>query len=1750
MHSRKKSRQSRRRSVLRCAHAKRVYFGRLSYISASIGAFGAPINQPLVAPASLFAPAFSLGAFSLGSRSKKRSEQRSIEARHFNSACELLEPRVLLTTFFVNNFDDTFDTNLGNGAAIDSAGKTSLRAAIQEANALPGHDIIVVPSGTFTTTRVGLNDDAAIFGDLDITSEITIRGAGAGLTILDGNDLDRVLDVTATGTLNLSQVTVRNGTAVNSGGLQNRGTLNISDAIIEDNVVSGATNSVGGGIGNTLGTLTLDNVIVRGNTASINGGGLYNSSGTVTISNSTFENNSASGDGGGLSVFNGSLSFVDGTISNNVAGVDGGGLSVENAAVTVSGSTINNNTATEDGGGINSFGAANVQVSTSSLTANVAGSFGGGIRSFNATFGLSSSSVTANSAGQAGGGFENDRGIAEIAGVLFQGNTAATNGGGINTFTATTGITNTTFSGNQAVVNGGGINNGISSITTLVNSTVTANTAGSTGRGGGARNFGVMNVANSIFSANQGVASGRELFGSFNSLGNNLVRTIGGAAGFFIGTNSDQIGTAANEIDPLLSPLQANGGETLSHALLVGSPAIDTGNSNGVSFNDQAGSLRLLDGNADGSIAVDIGAIEYIAPVTTFVVNTTTDTIDANIGDGIAADSDGNVSLRAAILEANALSGQQKIQIPAGLIQLTRTGFDDTGFSGDLDITGDLIIEATGGAVQIDAGDLDRVIHVTSGVTVSIDGVSLQNGTAAFGGGLYNFGGSVTLANLTVSSNVATGFNNSSGGGILNDQGTLTLDNVVVSDNTAALDGGGLYSIFGTVTSTGSTISGNSATLNGGGFAIVQSTANIDSTIVQSNTSVLDGAGVAIASNSNVVITGSAIDGNTSSRYGGGLHVNSSTVSVTDTTVKNNIATISGAGINNELGTFTLLNSAVHENTATVDGGGIDNFQGIMSIIGSTISGNSASQNGAGIVNFASATVRLTNSTVTQNSASVFGGGIWNAGVLQMGNSVVAQNTATNGAADFSGTLTSLGSNLLGNNFGTSGIVNGVGGDIVGTPFLPVDPLLGPLADNGGGTLSHLPLFGSPLIETGTNIVNGQTIDQRGQARVGDSDYNGVAQTDIGAVEYRGLTFSAASGSQLGLTFTRVGDTIQISDAALGAIVLTAPVSEFDQFQLNGSTSDDNVVVDLSGGNSLPVGGINIGGAGDADSDSLMLTAGSVGTSAHVLTDVVDGSITVDGRAITYTSIETKRDWSVAVTKSFDFRNSTSNVVVSDTGTTTDGLLQISRSLGATIEFAGPTSTLGITTQQGPDVITVAGLETNSVFGVALQTNDGADTIDVQLITGDSNIDSGFGADVIQAGSGDDFILSSMGKDQVFGNGGNDTVLGGGGADLLDGGAGNDLLNAQGSSRDSVRGGLGDDFLIGGAGVDILLETADVDMTLSAGTFTGVGNDTILQLERAILTGGDGDTRIEVDESFIGDVTLDGGFGDDVLIAGSGNDVVIDSGGNDFIEGGSGSDTLLGGSGRDSLSGGFGNDWLFGLGGSGDRLTGGPGDDYLNGGAGNDRVQESTSGYIGELAQDLTLTLTNSTLTGLGVDRLIGIEAATLLGGAGDDILDASEFSGFVYILGMAGNDQLTGGLAGDLISGGVGDDVLDGGNGNDSLFGMEGDDTLKGSFGDDSLDGGDGDDGIAGSFGNDLIFGQMGKDTLLGGDGSDILLGGGGRDTVIGGSGSDQVNGNGGKNTLVGGIGGSLFGDPGDIILGQPNQIDELFSFFDDWVS
>jgi len=199
----------------------------------------------------------------------------------------------------------------------------------------------------------------------------------------------------------------------------------------------------------------------------------------------------------------------------------------------------------------------------------------------------------------------------------------------------------------------------------------------------------------------------------------------------------------------------------------------------------------------------------------------------------------------------------------------------------------------------------------------------------------------------------------------------------------------------------------------------------------------------------------------------------------------------SGGGILNTGGTLTLTNSTVSSNATRLEGGGITN-RGTTTLLNSTVSGNSAADGfGGGIYNNFTGKLTLLNSTVSRNSAADgSGGGISNAGVAQLQNTIVANSLSGGNCSGVA--ITSLGHNLSSD--GSCAFAEA--GDLNNT-----DPMLGPLANNGGPTQTHALLPGSPAIDAGSSDCPPPATDQRGVSRPQDGDGGAGAVCDVGAFE-------------------------------------------------------------------------------------------------------------------------------------------------------------------------------------------------------------------------------------------------------------------------------------------------------------------------------------------------------------------------------------------------------------------------------------------------------------------------------------------------------------------------------------------------------------------------------------------------------------------------------------------------------------------------
>ena len=614
-----------------------------------------------------------------------------------------------------------------------------------------------------------------------------------------------------------------------------------------------------------------------------------------------------------------------------------------------------------------------------------------------------------------------------------------------------------------------------------------------------------------------------------------------------------------------------------------------------------------------------------------------------------------------------------------------------------------------------------------------------------------------------------------------------------------------------------------------------------------------------------------------------------------------------------------------------------------------------------------------------------------------------------------------------------------------------------------------------------------------------------------------------------------------------GNVIIRKPANQLTSITIDGSGDDDTLIVDL-GGLDAALGfaaDLTFNGNGDgSDNDTLEIQNGSAANIAYSFTNASDGAIEIDSGTVTYTGLEPIIDSLTADHREFTFATTDDVVTLADDGTSDNGLLTLSSvSSSETVTFANPSTSMGIHLGDGADQLTVVSLDDGFAGSLILNGEGGDDTIDASAID----------VAIKQNGSG--------GNDTLTGGSANDTLNGGSGEDLLVGGPGNDKLQGQGTSYDTLTGGPGDDTLDGGDGYDRISESADVDFTATDSSLTGLGTDTLINIQLVQLFGGSTANTIDA-SAFSGRAFLNGSGGNDTLTGGGWYDRIFGGSGRDLITGGTSvvdsgtglptydvlrgqggnNDTLIGGDGADKLNGGIGHDSLVGAGGD-DVLTGDSGNDTIDGGAGDDRLYERSN---------VDMTLTDAALSGgLGSDNLTSIETAYLKGGNSDNRLDASAFSGDVTLIGVGGADTLKGGSGNDMINGRSGADSITGGDGDDTLQGMRDTDTLNGGAGDDWIDGGTQDDAISGWTGDDTLYGRSGNDILVGGDGHDALYGAAGDDILQGDDGksgtdhtrdNDRLDGGTDADTVRGG-GGS------DTMMDDSAEVDENFAYWAEWV-
>ncbi|MFO1519187.1 MAG: choice-of-anchor Q domain-containing protein [bacterium] len=279
------------------------------------------------------------------------------------------------------------------GDTVPGGATGQLRKLINQASA---GDTIVIPACTITLQGAA-SEDGNQTGDLDFSIPLSLRGSGAGVSVIDGGGNDRVIDVIASVNVAFSNLTLQNGkspSGEDGGGIRNIGNLTLSNATVTGNHSQGE----GGGIATSLGNLTLTNVVLNHNNSDFSGGGIKNSGSTLSLTNSTVDENTAGNFAGGINNDSGTLNLINSTISANTAsGGVGGGL-CNNATFNLTNSTISGNTAT--------------------------GGNGGGLYNANGTSTLNNGTLALNT-GSAGGGVFTAAGSVIAANTLLAGNTGA-----------------------------------------------------------------------------------------------------------------------------------------------------------------------------------------------------------------------------------------------------------------------------------------------------------------------------------------------------------------------------------------------------------------------------------------------------------------------------------------------------------------------------------------------------------------------------------------------------------------------------------------------------------------------------------------------------------------------------------------------------------------------------------------------------------------------------------------------------------------------------------------------------------------------------------------------------------------------------------------------------------------------------------------------------------------------------------------------------------------------------------------------------------------------------------------------------------------------------------------------------------------------------------------------------------------------------------------------------------------------------
>ena len=983
-----------------------------------------------------------------------------------------------------------------------------------------------ISTTTFSNNQASLNGGGIyargnlMLGLNDVTFSNNVAVAGGGLDLSDGSEAvirrSRFVENMAEngGAARISDAEARfedntlferNKATVDGGGLVIRrsgGRAIVDNAQFLDNQAG----DDGGGVYITLeGSLDVANSLFEGNQAGGTletsadggeGGALYASRrGDISVVDTVIADNQANNRGGGISVKEtSSLSVVNSEIRENVAGsvVEdetglGGGLSVAvDSRATVVGSTLLGNEAINggDGGGIYLLRDSIANLSNSDIRENSAEDDGGGIYASRDTeVVLEATAVRDNLAGDAGGGLQLSVGSKATARssaggrTVFADNRAGGDGGGVMVEDADSMLTledNTILEGNHSDRNGGGVAVlGEAALESLSTTFVDNSAAGS---GGGlyagasddpAQDSGTLTIEGGRFADN---AAGVDSAG--DAILNNSLDANGGGLAVVDGTLAD-----LSVISVLENGAIANGGGLyvddtaaveISNATLSDNVA---GAAGGAVY--QAGDSRLMitdAGVARNSAAAEGGAFAVggSGELTLSVIGIN-DNVSGAAGGGVSGADDSRVVVERAGFNGNSATGDGGAINTADRASLdisssSLLGNTATGEGGAISHHSQSAAEVVSSAVEGNIADGDGGgLSVREASEFTLDRV-LVRGNAAGGAG-----GGVAAANVNSVAVSDSDFDRNTaldeGGGLYLEENVSEVSSSTFTSN-SALHGGGVAVQQGDLVLLDSELRGNSSAVDGGGLRLVRATGTVERANFTDNESGR-GGGLELSANARASVESSEFVDNEASVQGGGIQVDvNSRLILESSTLAGNEAGRKGGGLYN-LGLAELTNATLYENVSRGDGGAIlaGDVGAVTTVRNSTISGNQADGVGGGIVSGGAAGVRLSNTIVAENEGAI--------------------------ANDVSGQFMDEGNNLIGQGDGATGFDRST---LVGRAGDSINPLLAPLADNGGAARTQLLKPGSLAINAGIND-NLPLLDQRGLSRVsGDA-------VDIGAVE-------------------------------------------------------------------------------------------------------------------------------------------------------------------------------------------------------------------------------------------------------------------------------------------------------------------------------------------------------------------------------------------------------------------------------------------------------------------------------------------------------------------------------------------------------------------------------------------------------------------------------------------------------------------------